>query len=728
MRRVSVERIGAKHTVRAVMDDGSERVLVATLTSVRGVRDAAKMLGMDADTLLSLAAHDRAEWVPQAVATEPPPPAHHPVTVRPITQREGVQYPSMADALACNAGGGYVLTWTDRSAYCCLDVDPILPATRSDAERWLARLNPAPRWSWVSRSFGIHGIYEPLDGIPAEQVAAAAGYALWEREPNAKVELKADSRWPAHAVRERAQAWSQEREPGDESAIAMWLEDRGFAVGQRYPHTQCPVDPGESSGDRPVRVLERAIKCHVCESRGVRRGRHAPGWFPLEELADCPTDRWAGFVRNAVHWGHAKHFLPGPNARLAYAARLHRHWSEAREDILCAHPRVYRAENAWACEDGGTWGGQHLLRATATLPASQVHGAVTLAMPQDLGYYGYSTLYRFPGPPCYGEAHKTPVPFVYGSAPVVGGGDEGEAWAMLERAFPGIDRRVIELLLIGRGLSEGRLGSPLIAIVGPSGAGKTLSAVIAASIARERVSILPHQRSPERMWQGIARSREDGNFVVFDEFVKACKDSAKEMEFFLALSPDTRPHALYQGAIRLGSVPVCVVSDIEIPQAVIEHTQLARRFAFARLTSRKDWRKSCRDCGLRGAEHIREGGSEWARACDTIFAAIRDRWFLGDPPTWEEAARHLGLGMLEDLDPMREKEEAVRRLHTLLLAAPPGLGQWVGWWKVEGEAETILRTVGVHRVQEMDLADVLGLESPVVFEVRGNYARFRLVG
>jgi hypothetical protein len=261
-------------------------------------------------------------------------------------------------------------------------------------------------------------------GYSALDLAAAAAVWLKQADPSAGVELKRSTRHPAYPRADgrtagpvRAQeatadlaglrAWLR-RDVGA-GAVQEWLEENGLAPGGRYPHTCCPLRPGESSHGEPVFVGEHGLHCHHCASRGLRRGSRTPGFVPYAVLLNAglsPVIR--RLVRNRAHWEHAQvvlaaqYGLSGEVARHAYRAllRLEHDRDPAVARGFTAGADLVRLPGRWATADGATtYKVQYLAHLLGRLPACQLadgrpdpERVDRFRQPSDLTEFGYPAI------------------------------------------------------------------------------------------------------------------------------------------------------------------------------------------------------------------------------------------------------------------------------------------------------------------------------------------------
>lgn len=692
----------------------------------------------------------------------------------------GAQHDSLAGALAA-ADGGSVVEWDDCDRCCMLDLDfhsgsgcvaPDAGLVLSAAEC----LRPTPTVWWLSKSGGLHAVYL---GDTAEELAASAGVSLQQRFPGCGIELKHATHAPPGEV-----VWCEQTSelpklfcPVEEGRYDEWLEERGFAVGQRYSHELCPVMPSRRAAGNspPVVVYADHIYCHICAADGVRRGSKTPGYFPLARLAGVTEATMFDLcVRNFAHWGHARHVVAqlvhNENlARCVYRAALRRrHGDDPRIALVySATPAtgLVRYDGYWAGDSGRPKAYDRTSPVLAGLPVckkpdeegelkTDMRIVEELASSDDLSAYGYPALTRVWGMQLT-QFQDLPTNRVFKPIqrnghpqylPVRSRLDRDSAWGAIEALFPGVDRRVVELLVVAKGCSEHRVGlPPMVFLSGPTGAGKTQTVNLAASICGDSASKVLFATEIDRVRRGVLKAKETGSFAFFDEYLKTAKAARTPpddaMEMLLTLEPDSVSHVLYVGPVPLGELPVCVWADTVVPTEVASHSQIGRRMHYAQLQEAKE--------GWSDARDLRKMGLDVVRAADSVLSWVVDDWFgPGEGTDFAEVARALGFKLLRDTPAAEEKACLVQRLFELVCKAQPVTGaekrRWSdpGWvlinlnddrseltecWKWLAD----VRDPGFSRsVSECDLKRVLGLRSPARLETSksGNKVAVRFVG
>jgi hypothetical protein len=113
---------------------------------------------------------------------------------------DGTVYHTLDEALAGGADADE-LVWDDLQRLAVLDLDyhdlPLdqrPPPFQLEALALIAR--PRPRIFWISKGRGLHLVYEPVDGLTAEEAAACAGLHLKQLDPKCTFEVIARTSYP----------------------------------------------------------------------------------------------------------------------------------------------------------------------------------------------------------------------------------------------------------------------------------------------------------------------------------------------------------------------------------------------------------------------------------------------------------------------------------------------------------------------------------------------------
>jgi hypothetical protein len=686
-----------------------------------------------------------------------------------------------------------ILYWDSPDYLAALDLD-VMPGQEFDNLKLLGLDSiPIPAVSWVTRSGGLRLIYTNFGAFTAEEVAAVAYLCLIQSGTYRGIEIKTDTRHPCYVSANGTSSSevmfrSQDFNPShlrrwlrmysaSDSEVTDWLAERGMELGGRYDHNQCPVDPGrESRGAKPVQVLDKGVFCFSCEAHGLTAGSSKPGFFPYSYLCGSSASTMLyKCMENAVHLEQAKYVLEsklgltGRYARLVYSAGMLLHgWN--REVIKAAErvgSNLVRMSDRWVNLNGEPYT-KDIKPLLATLPACCNISADKMTPNRakiavfdqnfDLAVYGYPSIQPIYGlqiwgqhikseeerditaviqvrdlsdesmvkfRPCYRPPDKRPM-------------SEPEAWQVIERAFPGICRPFLRLLIAARGIRDGGISMPpIIFVTGPTGGGKSLTVFLAASICGDSNTEVIWTPNIERLRQAIVDAK--GSYVTFNEVLKESarqtKNAASSMDFILNLTPDSVSHSLYVGPVRLGRLPVMVLTDTALPSQVKQDAQLARRLVHVQLLSAVDWEQSLKFCGIGHPSKFRWKTEQNAEACNTIVSSVIDEFF-SEPTTFEDIVEKLGFTKLSKSDEASEGRDTLRYFFDSVCRAPALDGanaiRWKGhgWKLIRKDNDTELRTAwqGVcdsdeqftssRRCSEVDWQKLLGSTEPVNFEFR----------
>lgn len=700
------------------------------------------------------------------------------------------RFATLDEALAapCEAAKPLV-EWDDIEETCCLDLDfhGVTPPAAHDLACAAERVEPAPRLWWLSKSGGLHAVYDRRGEYTAEELAAAAGFQFLRKFPTAVLELKRNTYRPPEGASITAGVPTDgigflrtllgSSGGVDEDQIAAWLDEQGLEVGKRYEHERCPGNPSPRAqgNSPPVVVYDDHIYCYICAGDGRQ------AWFSYAQIVGTfEASLFGSCVRGLTHWGHARHFLPQqlhlPEAlaRVIYRVALRQQHGE--------DPRVKQAFTAggvtgcvrcngyWTTEEGETRSTEKVAAILAQLPAVTYPDEQGKLKPDpvkladftdalDLTRHGYPPITQIRG--VQFTANQTLPPnklfmTVYPKAlrhehmkrqrpqylPPGKRLTEGQAWGVIERAYPGVNRAAITLLLIARGCTEACSGmTPMLFLSGPTGSGKTGSTHLAAAIAGDVAKSVVYRRDPAEVRMALLTAKRGGGFALLDEYLKGAareKHTACEaMETLLGFTPDTQVRELYVGYVDMNELPVCCWADTTLPAEVQQHSQIARRLIHVPMPERLHWEPHLKREGIYFPGDLRtNGSSEFIEAANAILSAVIDQWFPPGPPTdFFEAARAIGFRPVEENNLAAEKEEQIRRLFKLVCELPepseqdrkryPGPGWKVIQLTAEGEAQFLwlsLADPGNHSssraVSEADLKAVLQLSAVAECETK----------
>lgn len=776
-----------KLCVDKVSDDGT--TIIARFTSAfsdsADFRKGGKALGVNADDLLDAILNkfkrDGLTIIP--ILTQRVGETY---TVREEQGATRTAYTDFKSALE-NCKRGQVLEWKTTALTCALDVD-YHKGNAPDAFDLIAfceTLNPTPHWYWITKSGGLRLIYQAQGIYDASEYAACAALLISQRFPTSKFELLRRSRAPFGTVHHRAvvscdmdaiRGLLSTYTNGD---YTEWLEARGFEPGQRYQHSCCPVAPSEraATNTNPVVVYSDHIHCYICAADGIKFGSRTPGFFPLSRITgDKVNTPIARCVEHFTHWGHAKHALRQAIgneqiAKASYAALLKfKHGDDARIGLVfsAGEPNgLVRYDGYW-CDGNGvilTLSGSsailkalpHCLKVSNGELIDNPEAVEWLSETVDHSCRGYAPLYAIRGIQ-FTQFQDLPSTRIFNVLPsyelqpdtmvskrprYMGERErmtEDEAWSKIEELFPKIDRKVIELLLVGRGCTEFRAGlPPMLFLTGNTGSGKTAHVEIAAAIAGDKATPVPFNKDINHLRQSLLVAKQTGAFVFFDEFFKNARiqrvPEVDATETLLSFTPDSVSHQLYVGPVRMGDLPLLIWADTHIPQEVLTHEQIGRRMYHHRFPGGLTWEATMQRIGE--FKFLRANGNpDIVDACNAILSAVVDRYFTGELCDFATAANSLGFKRLRDGDALEDKRCLIRELFSVISAAPcPGdvwakkYGRGSKKMELDGNNEIYAavdmlwridekNTRSCGAIEEADLKVAIGLKEAAKFEIR----------
>lgn len=633
-----------------------------------------------------------------------------------------------------------IITWEGTSDACFLDVDyhHIPESERPRTLRLqfiMSRVQPQPALWFVSRNGGVHALYVKQGNFPADVLAAVASFAYRSHDPTALYDILPHSRLPTagtpvHTLTPTTDLSAARRfltAGVEESEIEKWLADRGIERGKAYDHSYCPYEPSAETKGHPVWMGDNGVRCHRCEAKGVLWGSRYPGFFPYSSvIGSHGFNDVATMVRNFTHYTHAEVVLnakcriKGKHARLAYEGMLRLvHGDDDRiANVFKVGEYLLRGNGEWVTPDRYESIGD--CRSTlATLPA--VCNRAGRPIPErldlfdstvDLSRYGYIPLKPLHGMRIFGEflggeggdlslvippasLHHTLHPRYVPAASRL---PLATAWERVETVFPGISREYLQLLIAARGVAEGGTGMPAnIICVGPSSTGKSSIALLAASMLGDGCGEAPWTAQIDRFRQAYMEACNRGMFVVVNEIFKNAKQARMPpraaMDTFLNITPGSMSHKMYVGPVRIGRLPVTILTDTKVPNEIHADLQLGRRFIYVHLMNKREWEESFARNGIGQDCNYRASSPEAAEACNAIVSHVIDTWFRDRPLTLKEIASDLGFTTLEHCNEVIDDPDAIPNLYAQLLAAPDYTDtrhNGRGWKRVEFGDDTLL--------------------------------------
>ena len=633
---------------------------------------------------------------------------------------------------------------------------------------------------WPSKTPGHwHAVYNHTAGYDAIELAAMDAYRIQLVYPDAKLELVTKTRVPAD--KPTASTPKPVQEFLEEYSAGTWLLDRDLKPGDRLPHTDCPVNPSPRSLGKvdPICLREHYVHCYICEADGIKRGSKNPGRFPYSVLSgDLRPTKLSILIDNMVHYGHGKYVMYTSGVGEPVARNLYSGLLKSKHGVddpripscfLAGEPLgIVRYQGYWS-DDGGT--ALVLDKASAilkSLPSSQrvdhrgnaapnATQLEWLSQPIDLSLIGYIPLIPLNGIQLTQfQAHDSKVfklrqgknPPIY--LPDTKRMEEEASWQELQKVFPGLNRKAITALIVGRGCSEFRVGlPPMLFISGAAGTGKTATVSIAAAICGDSCTPVTLNRDRDRFDNEFLSAKSRSGFVLFDEFFKFAKQAAmtdvEAMQGLLKYGGEGMAYKIYIGAVPMGDLPMMVWADTDIPPEVLQHEQIGRRVYSLWFGKTLSWEKPLADSGIYEPRKLRENAwDELLVAINSILSRIIDRYFTGPPTDYTVCMDELGIKKINQSEQIEIKNQLIRDLFDAVCAKgdikdKSDMKRWsargmkiakdndaaiLAYELLQSEREK--RTLMCRSLSETDLAKVLGSQHTVIFQVQRRGAKYAM--
>lgn len=661
-----------------------------------------------------------------------------------------------------------LIEWTQRDKLCCLDIDyHTVPLenrpTLEQLKNLVSSIKPQPYCWHPSHGRGCKLYYLSTPIFTATELASVAGLQWVQNDPRSSFDLSSTTRHPRFR-RSRDNAENPVNPTSgcyfvygsgdvsdlrrilnsevDQTDIDEYLNSRGWTFGQTLPHSQCPIDPGNSSDEHKQNVYigEGGVYCHRCYGRGL--GTSGPGFASYASLIGSNNDnRLKVMVKNFCHLEHAKIVLETmyPNVPLKVLETIYKVLMKivhSPDDpririAMTAGKGFIRSNGTWVAIDGTNVLANNIINFVRSLPATMIpksgdeedgfHTNVSTSTAflnaVDLEEYGYPNISFLRGCKIYGqfipykdnEIVKIVIKKKFDKCkpeyvPLSKRMQPDEYWGLIESEFPGLDKNYVRLLLAAKGASEGRLAQcPFLLVTGPAGSGKSTTPAIAAGICGDTSSQpiwVPHI---DRFRQSLMDASRDSGFVVVDEVFKyadrARLSATQALDPMLSLTEDSRSHVMYVGSVPFGRLPVFVLTDINIPREVESDIQLSRRFTFYRLTRQNFWTDNLVKNRIQPNE-FRLISADHKLAADCILSEVIDSYFRFPMPLTQIAA-HLGIQSLEEYsEDIDNTADMMKRFYEEVCKAPLLEGtdatrykpQW-GWKRIDRIHESTLSNV-----------------------------------
>ena len=690
-----------------------------------------------------------------------------------------------------------VIEWDCNFWACNLDIDFDKEYTPPPNQliNFITTVSPQPSMYWISRSGGCHLIYQAMGIFSAEELASIAAYQFTKRFPCHPPEFLHRSRnapGEIHTVVAdcNTDAIRSLLTDVSETDPVEYLANRGWSVGMRLPHTECPVNPHQRAegNSPPVVIKENGIHCYVCERDEIRLGSRRPGIFSYAALmGNRVTTQISNCVKQFVHYGHAKHVLGSKvksesMSRLIFSCLLKmQHGEDARVPLVftAGEPNGLVRHSGYWCDSRGDVVAldknsailkqlPHCLKLSndGTIYQDDV-AREWLSQTVDQSVRGYYSVMSLRGIQ-FSQFQLLPSDKVYTvlNSDILAPVDmekrrprylpqsarmrTADAWKILDKYFPKIDQKLIELLLVGRGCVEHRSGlPPMVFISGITGSGKTSHPQIAAAIAGDTMADVKFKRDTSKFDNALFTAKKTSSFFVFDEVFKFARaegyTDVAAMEQLLGFTPNRQVYLIYVGTVCIGDLPLYIFCDTQIPVDVSCHEQIGRRMFTHHLATVLRWEPTMNEYGINEPRFLRSRGpDELIDAANAILSDVIDRHFTCPATDFAEVATSLGFKRLRDSEQVDERRKLIADFYVAVCNAPDirdanDLKRWsregfkIGRsdqrcplydafisLQTEQESETILCRI----LEESDLQTILRLSEPCTVEIRKHGSKY----
>lgn len=512
----------------------------------------------------------------------------------------------------------------------------------------------------------------------------------------------------------------------DPDEVVEFLEERGLSDKDRFPHTECPFDPSESSGNDPVVILDSGIYCHKC-------GKLEPFAKLLGNGQNASKNPLLVAVKRMTHFAQAELLLihfgglvcwKSADRRTLWKALLKAYHLAGRpgaapvrggetksdDDRADAEKRyeaiaglieravydnpIIRVDGGWAhqndpskrLDDAGLNVLVALLPMVWKVSLDTKKGLVekhpvrySLALNNgSLEKYGYLDVVAIRGadirdvigdPERWEHTGTVPTlvtavdpPFRYRNA-----ADREGCWEKLAKYFPNVNQSLIKILVAALGFCQNNPHEPVrVLITGQSGSGKSAHVTLAAAICGVPVSGVRFNDDTDKLRRSYAAC--EGGFAIMDEFakVKSRGNDAERTEALINLKRGEPYHALHVGSALLNATAPLILCDTTCPQTMREETQLARRFVYVPLG--EGIGAGSIDWRATSGGDIAtwraRNGSESASIADAIISEVMDdlRCLPTYSATFEEYAAKFKFYTLDKQDDGIDADEPFRKL------------------------------------------------------------------
>jgi hypothetical protein len=677
--------------------------------------------------------------------------------------------------------------WSGVDNLAAVDIDVVRDAepgrrfTDAEIPGLLAQAAPLPKWGWVTRSGGVRLIFTAADGLTAGARAAAylmlTDLALDDRIRRSPpgIEVLSNTRrppegntvWESDRTSGVADLAGRLRSRGGEAAVtpeevAAWLEGRGLSYG-RWPHEQCPVEPGASSSHRdPVIIREDGVYCHRCAGLSGR------GWIPWSRLVGAreagEADPVAAMVLHWTHWAHARLVLqalyPGISdqvLRNGYSTLLRMvepdedrigrvFWEDL--DFVRSHSGWLRAGDLQP-HDTISLRTIGLLPWTRGLPPRIDTAAGTGPLP---GYPPIVPLWHVQDKVEWKADHVV-VPRPVQRTPFHG---DPHSWtecvALLCASLPGCTEMWCKALLavvIGALRAQrGAATPPLTILHGPTGCGKGALVAAAQGVLASPDHNFKMSADVTEIERALGTALEAGaQLIVGNEVGKTAAGFWAKSAPLLDMSDMFTWRKLMAGWVNTPARAHLLLVGSTLPRGLVSMPEFNRRgavFVLPRVDENRRWQEGCREAfGVDSLRRLRST-SEGTRLAESILAAARPYASRVPLPSWPEQAVELSASELADDEEAQALDETVRRLYRAWISneenstvsATDIIGRWEGWmrgWRAGSGKETAAivlegyfadtdspdeRTAKTGRLETADVVRVCRLARSVQLDLR----------
>lgn len=630
-----------------------------------------------------------------------------------------------------------VIEWVGVEEIAALDLDYHGEYRPDEAEffRMASQLAIRPRYHWRTHGGGWRGIFFAQEPLSAEEQAALVVFQLKDDLAFKRAtgyEVKPHTRHPAYPRNgERAGGVITDRPSnlhrarciylsGEDPQVTIaddvvkeWLLDRGMDGKDRFDHEHCLWNPCPGHAE-PVVLYEDRIHCFKC-SRSEK-------WSKLVHGAVKPAvNHLKLMVKNRVHWAQAKYEI-GSQYEIAYRAMLklfHLRGDSKDEEMKKLIGKVFFPEICMILVDGlwvkdetferlkedvsdgyiGLLPSAHYVAEKKEGELVKIETGVSPYAELDfravnkLERYGYRSIQVLHGLDIaehmrgeHGESGPIAIrpavpPFTYRSSRP---DDDERVRERLEKCFPSINVPLLKLLVACKGLLQYRANDvPRIYVTGQSGAGKSITLQVAASICCDSVEELYFKDGWERFIRSFADAGLRSSFAFIDEVDKTSLSQTELKSRFLDFAQNKSFHRMYGGSAKVMHPPAVYLTGTNLMSYLLADEQITRRFALIELgagrlgdLNPRNWKETC---GCDSAINWRAASPENAEVSDILVSRVMRDHFMDHTrvPLFEDLVKHYGFAMMSEF--RVDADELLREFY----AAVSGDPEWTGgsYWK-----------------------------------------------